>query len=315
MDDLDWMIVFGVAVPFVIGWVFVLPLSKRHESQREDGRNDGRNRHSWRIVLATGLASFIAFAGLFNWPTGDLTRAAWWGSLGQDQLIAYAMLAGVATGLVMSFTPRLLWIRAALIVALAGLVTLACWPIVRTESMFYRAMPAVGTIVFAGLFELAAIRRPGVCLPAALSLSLGTTSMLVFATGFQPLGFSAMAAAVVLGVCAIIALWRRTLTIGDGAVLVVVPLLVLAPLIAWLYLLFGGDDFPALAFLLPMFAPCMVFLGELPKLKNRKPIVRNGIVLSLVALMCAGGVGLAFWPSGEGSGEQQYDEMGFPTDP
>ena len=311
MGDLDWMIVFGVVVPLVIGGVFVLPFSKR----REGGCEDGRDRHAWRIVLATGLASIIAFAGLFDWPTGDLTRAAWWGGLNQDQLIVYALVAGVATGLVMSLTPRLLWIRAALILALAGLVTLICWPIVRTESMFYRAMPAVGTVVFAGLYELAAIRRPGICVPFALSLSLGTTSVLVVATGMQPLGFSAMAVAVVLGVCAIISLWRRNMTMADGAVPVVVTLLVLPPLIAWLYLLFGGDDFPALGFLLPMFAPCMVFLGELPKLRDRKPIVRNGVVLSLVALMCAGGLGLAFWPISEGSSEQQYDEMGFPIDP
>lgn len=241
MDDLDWMVVFGAGLPLVIGLVFLLPFSKREES--------GRDKHAWRIVLGVGLASIVAFSRLYDWPTGDLTRAAWWTGLGQDQLILYALLAGTALGLVMSFTPRALWIRAAIIVSLAGLVTLVVWPIVKTEAVMYRVMPAVGTIVFASVFELAAIRRPGFCVPFALSVSLASTSMLVIATGFQPLGFSALAASVVLGVGSLISLKRPKLMVADGAVLVFVPLLVLAPLFAWVNLMFYGDDFPALGFL------------------------------------------------------------------
>ncbi len=333
MDEIDRLIVFGVALPFVIGLVFVLPLSKRRGRAEADGQDKGdatdatdgadgaardlrsvRDRHAWRIVLAAGLASIVAFFSLFDWPTDDLTRSAWWGMLGQDQLVAYAVLAGLMVGLVLSFTPRVVWVRAVLIVGLAALVTLIAWPIVRTESLMYRAMPAVGTIVFAGLFEVLAVRRAGVCVPAALSLSLGTTAMLAAATGFQPLGFAAIATAVVLGVCSIIALWRP-MTVADGAVLVVVPLLVLTPMFAWVNLMFYGEAFPAMAFLLPMFAPCLVFLGDVPRLRSARPIVRNGVVLGLVALMCAGGLGLGLWPASDDATEQGYDEMGFPLDP
>jgi hypothetical protein len=329
MDDLDRMIVFGVVLPFVIGWVFVLPMSKRrgrvggatgadgateastNESNRS--RTAGRDRHAWRIVLAVGVASIVAFLGLFDWPTDDLSLSAWWGGLGQDQLVAYAVLVGMVLGIVMSVTPRAMWLRAVLVVVLAALVTLIAWPIVRTESLLYKAMPAAGTVVFAALFEVLAVRRAGVCVPIALSLSLGTTAVLVAATGFQPLGLSAVAAAVVLGVCSIVALWRPV-TVADGVVLVVVPLLVLVPLFAWVNLMFYGDAFPAMGFLLPMFAPCMVFLGDVPKLRGARPIVRNGVVLTLVALMCGAGVGLAFLPTGDTS-EGAFDEMGFPIDP
>ena len=59
---------------------------------------------------------------------------------------------------------------------------------------------------------------------------------------------------------------------------------------------------------------CLVFLGELPELRDGKPIVRNSFVLGLVVMMCACGLALGFMPSSEDDGEQMYDEMGFPID-
>ena len=289
MDDIDRMIVFGVAAPFAIACLLVLPRSKRTRS--------GPDTHAWRLVLAVGTPVVLAFFALFHWPWTEWTDAsAWWSRLNQDQLILYAVLLSIAVGLAMSRAPGTLLVRAALILALAGLVTLATWPIVAPEAWYYRAIPAVGILLLGGTLEYAAVRRSGFCLPMAMCLALATTSVLVAATGMQPLGVSSLAAAVALGVLAIVSLWRRNLSMAQGVVPIVATLLVMPPLIKWLYIVFEGDDFPAAAFLLPVLAPLMVLAAELPGIRHTRDWLRNLIVLTLVASMCAAGVALAFRP-------------------
>ncbi|MCH7960844.1 MAG: hypothetical protein IIC49_00780 [Planctomycetes bacterium] len=306
MDDIDRMIVFGVAAPFAIACLLVLPRSKRTRS--------GSNTHAWRLVLAVGTPVVLAFLTLFHWPWTEWTDAsAWWSRLNQDQLILYAVLLSIAVGLAMSRAPGTLLVRAALILALAGLVTLATWPIVAPEAWYYRATPAAGILLLGGALEYAAVRRSGFCLPMAMCLALATTSVLVAATGMQPLGVSALAAAVALGVLAIVSLWRRHLSMAQGVVPVVATLLVMPPLIKWLYIVFEGDDFPAAAFLLPMLAPLMVLAAELPKIRHTRDWLRNLIVLTLVAAMCASGVALAFRP--HPTADRLLDNTPLTTDP
>ena len=306
MDDIDRMIVFGAAAPFVIACLLVLPRSKRTES--------GRDENACRFVLAVGAPVALAFFALFHWPWSEWSDpSAWWSRLNQDQLILYAVLLSIAIGLAMSRAPATLLFRAALMLALAGLVTLATWPIVAPEAWYYRAMPAVGVVLLGGALEYAAVRRSGLCVPMAMCLALATTSVLVAATGMQPLGVSSLAAAVALGVLAIVSLWRRNLSMAHGVVPVVATLLVMPPLIKWLYIVFESDDFPAAGFLLPVFAPVMVLAAELPRLRDTRDWLRNLIVLTLVAAMCAGGVALAFRPHPTADGV--LDDMAFPIEP
>jgi hypothetical protein len=291
MGETSQQIVFGLVAPLLIAAAVIGPATARA------CREGDRDRLAWRIPVGLAMPVVLAFVVLYGRP-----REQW-------QHVLFVPVAGAVVGVVMAFTPRSVWPRGVLFVILGVLATVAVWPVLERESMWWKLGAAAGTLALAAGLEPLAVRRPGVSLPGGLALAAAAVTTIVLISGFMKLAVPLAALVIGLGVCALVALWRCRFSLADGAVAVVTPLLVVSLIVAWLYMVSSGDALPAASFVLPAAAPLALWLGELPLLRRRSPWLAVPVRWALVAAICGVAVALALRPGGEDASDDPVGEM------
>jgi hypothetical protein len=276
LDDLTRQIVFGLACPAVITGALLAPgaFSRPEASHRDRGH--------WRVPLAVGLPVVLAFLALYGWPgASDTWRTA-----------AFAPMLGLVAALLATLVPAP-WLRAALVVAVAGILTLLIRPYTRPEHWAVRALPAPALVALIGLMQVLASRRRGPSLTIGLAIAAAAGAGLVLFSGFLKLSVPLGALAVSTWVLALYSLRRPDLSLARGVMLIVLPTVFTALFFAYLEVKFRKDPIPPAAFALVACAPLAMWLGELGWVRSRRPWVGVAIRAALVAIICAGGFGLA----------------------
>lgn len=275
MGETARQIVFALVAPLAIVLAVVAPgLGARPGAPSGAGTAGSRDRFAWRFPLALATPVALAFVVLYGWPTE------------QWHHVMFVAPAGLAVGVAMSLAPRSAWVRGSLFAALGALAVLAVWPVLRGESVWCVVWIAGGTMLAVAALEPLAARRPGVSVPGALTLAAGTAAVVVLQSGFIKLTIPLVALATVLAACTALAAWRCDLSLADGAVAVVAPMLIVGPCVAWLYMASSEDPFPVASFVLPAFAPCLMWPGELRPVRERSPWAAVAIRWTAVAVGC-----------------------------
>lgn len=262
------------AVIFVIGW-----RPWRRKVPYTGGQWSGAPAFAAAFVL-----SFISEKGIGNLkPT---SKGEW--------IVHLAIAAGVI-GLLAALVRKPKWLP-----WLAG-------PLVATASvLIFRPLedPKVALLGLSGLFittlagwlllEPLAKRRPGASLPLAFMLLFTGISMFFFISG--GLSYSILFGAM-SGVCgaALVTAWlnhRFSFHRGATAALAALPVAALW-IRSWYYMPQGDHDVPWFAFVLPLLAFPLLWLGELPMVTKRPAWVGVIIRALLVAIPLAAAVILA----------------------
>ncbi len=234
----------------------------------------------WGVALAVGggfLAGGVGAAGIPDrWPlekwewlfvaVAVLTGASlllalrswrpWRWLLGPSAtLLAVVLLTPPGTGHLWETGEAVAWVWKLLTAATVGLVWLATEPLAR--------------------------RRPGASLPLALLVAVTGGSMVLMLSGNDVLARTLGAAAAALGVCVVVA-WRRpsfALTGGATAVLAVTLVGLLSLGRSYSY-----SEVPLPAYVLPAFAPMLLWIAELPLLAKLRPWQVVLVRLALVSI-------------------------------
>lgn len=276
MDDQTQQIVFGLVSPLVITGALLAPglLSKPNEN--------GRERWQLRVPLAVGAPVVLAFLALYGWPGASET----W------RMAAFAPMLGILAALVLALTPTP-WLRAVLVVAVAGALTLLIRPYTKPEHWMVRMLPAPALAALVGLMEPLASRRRGLSLTIGIAIAVGAAATMVLHSGFLKLSVPIGALAVSTMVLAVYSLWRPDLSLARGVMFIVLPTTFTALFFAYLEVRFGKGPTPPAAFALVAFAPLAMWVGELGVFRSRRRWVGVALRAVLVAATCAIGIGLA----------------------
>jgi len=270
---------FAMLLPLIIGIVVGFPGSKK--KQKTDDETQGmpkRDMFAARIPLALAGALALAFLMLEGMPDEQ------WHSL------LWAGLAGAGFGVVLSFTPRHPLIRGFIVLVMSGAVTACIWPVIEREDMWVRAIAPAGVFVVACLMEPICVRRPGpaTIFPIGIAIAASMATLVAIVSLTSPLPYLAVGLAL-FGVFLVSLLPGRTVSLGDGAVAVLAPMMVLFPYVIQFYLF--ADSNPWWLFALPTAALIGLWLPELPAIA-RKPRVAAALRIATVVAICAVAGGL-----------------------
>ncbi|NNF44973.1 MAG: hypothetical protein HKN62_18370 [Phycisphaerales bacterium] len=289
MGETAQQVVFGLVAPVLIaaGAIGVATW----------GRIEKVPRWRWLIPVALAVPVAVAFFALYGWP-----REQW-------QRVAFVPVAGLIVGIVAVMTGRGVLARGGLLLVLGGLTGAAIWPIVARETWVWRILPVVATIALAALLAPLATRRAGPAVPGGLAIATAGTAAMVLISGFLKLTIPIGAGAMTLAVLTAITLRRTQLRPGLETIAVVSPLLVVAPLVAWLYMTSAGDELPAASFVLPAAAPLLLWAGETGPLRRRPAWLRVAVAWVLVAAVVAIAIALALQAAPERGEEDPMEDL------
>lgn len=295
MNETTAQILFGFVAPVIVAGVLVWPGRRGPDDERTK-----RARGAWRLPVAIGGPVVLAFLALYGWPSEQWTH------------VVFAAAAGVVVGVVTALTPRAAWARVMLAAVLGLLVVLAIWPVVQREVGGYRLWPGLMTVLVLLALDPVARRRPGPGLPALLWLVMAVTTSIVLISGFLKLTVALAPVPVALAMIAVIAAVRRQPRgLGDGGLAPVVPMLVVGPFVAWLYMTSSGGGVPDACFVLPLLAaPAAAWAGEIPALRKRSPALAGAIAWLVAIVLCGAALGLALrGPAGDDGPVDPYEQM------
>lgn len=297
MDEMTQQMLYAIVVPAVVAFAIVLPFP-RHADR-------GAFAIRMRLPVVLALPVLLAFIGLYGPPWAE--RAEQWHSL------AYLVGVSAMLGMVMAFTSRKIPVRSVIGIILAVGATAAIWPVLARESTPAKLLPVGAILALYVLLEPLVVRRKGASMPACAGIAVGAAALIVLISGFMKLSIPTGALSIALLACAACALWRRKLSLGDGGLAVIVPMLVCAPYVAWLYMTSYGDSLPVTCFVLPALGLALVWIGELGFITKQPAWV--GVLVRLLPVVAAGGaaVALALMPTADeddgGGSDDPYRDL------
>lgn len=246
----------------------------RPEAELADGR--------WGGAAGFGLAflaGFVAVAGLPHLPPTE--RWQW---------IVHLGLVAAALGVVNALRPRKPWLDwlPSLVLAATAAVLLR-HP--SSDAPWTWNLGVAAAVAFLWLtLEPLAQRARGVAVPLTLLLTFGATAIIILLSGFESLArLTAVLAACAAG--ATIVAWRvPAISLAAGATAVTAAVL---PGLLFLGQAYSYSEVPGICFVLPLLAPAMSGLGELPVMRRLKPPVRLLARMAAILLPLGIAVGLA----------------------
>ncbi len=272
-------ILFGVILPFIVGVLLVYPGAAR----------------PWRVTAAVALPVVVAFL---------VVNGGWPGDKWQD-----LMWLPVA-GLLIAVIPRAGPLRSVLV---AGVGTWIVWPIVRSDPILVRVLPGLGALGLMLSLEPLAKRRPGPSMPIAVGLAFGGAAAVILISGHLNLAVSVAAAGFALAGVGAASIARRDISMANGPLLAALPLLAVAMVVRYSYMIVETSEVPTVALLLPPLAPLLRWVGEVPpltRMKGRKAgVLRVAAVLAVSVVAVGLAIGVAQDEEGVDPDEQMYREM------
>ncbi len=162
-----------------------------------------------------------------------------------------------------------------------------------------------GVAVFALAISLGpvALRRRGVTVPLGLAVVLSSLSALLIKSYFAKLAIISGSIAGLCGAAAVVALMNPQFTIGRGGAVTTAALIPTVALIGYSY---DYDTFSPACWILVSVAMIMLWVGELPIVRKRRPWAAGAIRLAAVLIPCAVALAIALWPHANGSGAPDY---------
>ncbi len=268
-------VLFAVVLPLLMGIAIAFPGSK---TNRNDEGEVIRDRNAWRIPFALAMAGGMAFLALEGWPDDQ------WHSL------LLAIIVAERFGFLLSATPRNVLLRGFILLVMSFAVSACIWPVIEREAMWVRAIAPIAVFITACLLEPICTRRPGpaTILPIGIALAVSMATLVAIVSVTSPLPYLAIGIAL-FGVFLVSLLPGRTVSLGDGAVSVLAPMLVLYPYVIQFYLF--ADSNPWWLFALPTAALAGLWLPEIPAIA-KKPRIAAALRIAIVVGMCAVAGGL-----------------------
>ncbi len=282
MDEMTQQVLYAIVVPAVVAFAIVLPFP-RHPDH-------GAFALRARLPIVLALPVLVAFVGL------EYQR--WARHAEQWHSVAYLVGVGALLGMVMAFTPRKIPVRSVIGIILAVGATAAIWPVLARESMPAKLLPVGAILALYILLEPLVARRKGASMPACAGIAVGSAALIVLISGFMKLSIPIGALSIALLACAACSLWRRKLSLSDGAMAVVVPILVAAPYVAWLYMDKEVSPLPVVCFVLPSIGLALVWIGELRFITGKPAWI--GFLVRLAPVVVAGGIAVALTRAPQG---------------
>ncbi|MHC4448359.1 MAG: hypothetical protein ACYSXF_11365 [Planctomycetota bacterium] len=243
----------------------------------------------WGGAAGFGLAFLTGFLAVAGWPGLPPTEKWQW--------ILHLGLLAAAIGVVNALRPRkrwLDWLPSLCLAATAALLLRHPSP----DAPWTWNLGVAAAVAFLWLtLEPVAQRARGVTVPLTLLLTFAAAAIVILVSGNETLArLTAVLAASAAG-AAIVAWWAPAISLAAGATAVTVAVL---PGLLFLSQAYSYSEVPGISFLLPLLAPAMSGLGELPVMGRLKPPARVLIRMAAILLPLGIAVGLAITASEPG---------------
>lgn len=291
MDDTTAQVVMGVVVPVAAGFGSGL-LSQAAATQSPESRV-----RTWQTVVALALPTIAAFLVTIGLPDEQWHRIVW------------IPFAGLLLGLVASCRCRCMstTITMMILAAIAGVVIL--WPVIRTEERWWWIVTGVVPLAIMMATEPVVRRRHGVEMPFAMALICASAAAVITISGMMTLAVVVAAVGFAAAGMVVPILLKRRISFGSGAMLVVIPTVVLALIIRYLYAVAEGNPTPLLAFILAAATPLGLWLGELMPRRHRSGLLAGVLRVVGVLVIAAAAAAIAQSPPAAEEDDDPYADM------
>jgi len=273
----DSQIIFGAIVPLIVAILTVAAPQRTDEEPL-------RERAAWRWPLLLGFIVLLGHAGMSDVLDFEALFDEKW------KRVFYVPILGVTAGILMSFTPRWWWLRAAIAAALGASVWMATRGVfVEADPLLAKIIPAAGTFILLCILEPLAMRERGPLLPLGMWIGTGGAAALILDSGWMSGAIAVGSMSIAMFVIAIASFFDRRLSLADGALAVVLATTVTMLDVRYVY---AVSENPAgtispIPFVICGLAPFALWTARLPWLRDRSLWLRVPLAAFLAAMVCA----------------------------